>query len=309
MKRSAFGGAVLFLTLLSYATVALAYRGRHNTYNHRAPPPVATSTPPVVPPKTPTSTPPVVLSNPTSTPSTPLQFGTFTNGAETKYGTITGFFIGDGDSFSQDVAALKISGNLWVYWESNYTATQIANGSADSFLKVWASDMKSYGKTVHFAPLDEMNGNWDPYSGNPTEFKLAWIHIYNLFSGDTNVQFSFDPNNGPTNTIASYYPGSQYVSTVGIDGFDFGNSGNGNIRQTFAQVFDSALTVVAQFGKPIWLTSVGVTSIDNQTQFIKDMFASVPTYKIQGIIYFNSPGIGGTFSLSSSAISTLQSLL
>jgi hypothetical protein len=245
--------------------------------------------------------PPVVT--PPSTPSG-FQFGMYNNEKDTQAGTYTGFFFGDGDDFTQDLASQKVSGPIFAYWESNMTATQIENGSADSFLKKWASEMKAYGQPIIFAPLDEMNGDWSAYYGNPTAFKAAWIHVYNLFAGDSDVKFAWDPNNGPTNTIASYYPGSQYVDIVGVDGFDFGNTGHGNVSQTFAQVFDSAFATVAQFGKPMWITSTGVYSGDNQQKFVSDMSAGVKQYGIQGVIYFSQ----SPFVLNSTAFSTFKSL-
>ncbi len=121
---------------------------------------------------------------------------------------------------------LNLHGQLFVYWEPNLTATQIEAGAADSFLKNWATQMKAYGQPIIFAPLDEMNGNWSAYYGNPTAFKAAWIRIHSLFSGDSNVKFAYDPNvefpGTPVSTFVDYYPGSAYVDIVGLDGFDFG---------------------------------------------------------------------------------------
>lgn len=245
----------------------------------------------------PTPPPPVVA---TSTPPAPssLQFGMFNGSGNTKYGTISAFFIGDGDSFTEDYQGLKLSGPLWVYWESSLTATQIANGSADSFLKGWATQMKAYGKQIYFAPLDEMNGNWNPYYGNPTAFKAAWVHIHSLFSGDTNIKFAYDPNvcgpGIPCSSISGYYPGSAYVDIVGLDGFDFGG-------QTFSQVFSGSILPAQALNKELWITSTGVVASDNQSAFLEAALAS----KVSGIIYFDYQ----QFVLGSSALSTLSSML
>lgn len=275
--------ATLFFALVLVPTIVFG-QGFNNQRIHRKQPspPVATSTPPVTVPSG-------------------FQFGMFNGVGETTIGSISSFFIGDGDSFTQDYQGLKLSGPLFVYWESSLTASQIANGSADSYLKGWATQMKAYGQTIDFAPLDEMNGNWASYYGNTTTYKAAYIHVHNLFAGDTNVKFLYDPNVG--NGITSYYPGSSYVDIVGLDGFDFGG-------QSFAQVFDSSFSAIQSFGKPIWLTSTGVVSSDNQSQYLQDMFAAIKTYNIQGIMYFNyNAGPGQNFVLGSSAISTLKTLL
>jgi hypothetical protein len=64
-------------------------------------------------------------------------------------------FIGDGDSFTEDTQGFTLP--RVVYWESKYTASQIAGGKTDSFLKSWAAQMKSYGHTIIFVVMDEMN--------------------------------------------------------------------------------------------------------------------------------------------------------
>jgi hypothetical protein len=33
--------------------------------------------------------------------------------------------------------------------------------------------MVAYGQPILFAPLDEMDGNWNPRSGDPNAFKAA----------------------------------------------------------------------------------------------------------------------------------------
>src|SRR5580693_1220932 len=263
---------LIISTALFLAASPAFARGHH--YHQPAPPP-----PPVIP-----------IGNQSST----IQFGMYNNQKQTQYGTYTGFFFGDGDDFTQDLASQKVTGPIFAYWESGYTATQIENGAADSFLKTWASEMKAYKQPVIFAPLDEMNGNWSPYYGNPTAFKAAWVHIHGLFSGDSNVKFAYDPNvcgpGIPCSTLTGYYPGSGYVDLAGLDGFDAGG-------QNFSGVFSSSLGPIESLGKPLWLTSIGVVSSDNQSAFLQAAFKS----GAQGIIYFNQQ----PFNLGSAALATL----
>lgn len=245
---------------------------------------------------------------PTSTPpaSTTFQWGAYTGNTlaslESFERTVAtpdyvGVFIGDGDSFSEDFPGFTLP--LVVYWESNLTAAQIAAGQADSYLTQWAAEMKAYNHPIIFVPLDEMQGSWAPYSGNPTAFQSAWIHVYTLFHPDANVSIYFDPNNGPVNTIASYFPGLNYVDGCGLDGFNMGG-------QTWAQVFLPALPTIQSLcpGKPIWLLSTG--SVAPQQQFISDMISGMKTYGLQGFVYFDASGNGGNFTLTAQAVSTLQ---
>jgi len=152
-------------------------------------------------------------------------------------GSWKGIFIGDGDSFTQDFRQYDFP--LTVCWESGLTAMQIENGAADSYLKSWAKEMAAYGHPIIFGPLDEMNGNWNAYSGDPNAFKAAWVRVYGFFAGVLNVQFAFGVYNGSVpvtadNGLTSYYPGGNFVDLVGVDGFNFGG-------QTWAQVFSGAL--------------------------------------------------------------------
>jgi hypothetical protein len=130
-----------------------------------------------------------------------------------------------------------------------------------------------------------MNGSWSPYSGNPAEYISAYRHVYNLFPHAQNmVKFAYDPNVAfpgvTTSTFQAYYPGSQFVDVVGLDGFDFGG-------QTFSQVFQPSLTAMhADFPmKPLWILSTG--SVDNPSEFIANLKSAAPEYGIQGIIWYD----------------------
>lgn len=239
--------------------------------------------------QTPPPPPPVVVTPPPSG----FSWGAFT-GNSSVLGSWKGVFIGDGDSFTQDFGQYRVP--LVVYWESSLTASQIQNGTADSYLKQWAAEMKAYGQPIIFAPLDEMNGNWNPYSGNPAAYKAAWIRIHGFFSA-SNVKFAYDPNNDSVpatsnNSLTAYYPGSSYVDLVGVDGFNFGG-------QTWSQVFSSALQALVQLNKPLWILSTG--SVENQSQFIANTVAGAKQYGISGVIYFD-------YQQFTAPASTLQAL-
>jgi hypothetical protein len=236
-------------------------------------------TPPPVPP-------PVVATS-------SIPWGSFTGNAKS-LGSYQAFFIGDGNSFTTD--AQGFTEPLVVYWESDYTATQINSGKADSFLKNWATQMKAYPHPIIFDALDEMNGNWSAYYGNPTQFIAAYQRVRKFFA-DANVEFAYDPNvafsGNPVSSFVAYYPGNAYVDLVGLDGFDFGG-------QTFSQVFAPSISAMeADFpAKPLWILSAG--SVDNEPTFIQAAFSS----GVQGIIFFDYQ----QFQLNSAGLSTLSTL-
>ena len=99
-----------------------------------------------------------------------LQWGAFTRGSS-ELGSWKAVFIGDADSFTQDFGQYDVP--LTICWELGLTAMQIENGAADSYLKSWVKEMAAYGHPIIFAPLDEMNGNWNAYSGDPNASKAA----------------------------------------------------------------------------------------------------------------------------------------
>ena len=251
IKKSLAYAFIMFLGLFIVPFAVFA-RGRHHT-------------PPPVPP-------PPAVSSPA--PSG-LTWGAFTGNSQI-LGSYKAVFIGDGDDFTQDFGQYKVP--LVVYWESSMNATQAGQAS---FLKTWASEMKSYPNQIIFVPLDEMNGNWSAYYGNPSAFKSAFASIYGMFHGG-NVQVAWDPNNDPSNLMASYFPGTSSVDICGVDGFDFGG-------QNWQSVFigDNAIPTLKSLcpSKPIWILSTG--SVDNQSLFISDMISGAKTYGINGVIYFD----------------------
>jgi Glycosyl hydrolase family 26/Putative peptidoglycan binding domain len=165
---------------------------------------------------------------------------------------------------------------LLIFWEpdngsddvsqSAFSYSSILSGTYDANMTQFAAAAKAYGYPVILVPMDEMNGNWEPWGGTvngntPAQFTQVWIHIHNLFAGVSNVKFGWDPNNDSVpdtsaNAISAYWPGAQYVDYVGVDGFN----GNGDPWQSFSQIFPSSLmTQLAAYGKPVYIFSMGST--------------------------------------------------
>jgi hypothetical protein len=71
---------------------------------------------------------------------------------------------------------------LLVYWESNMTAARIAEGAAASFVKDWAKDIKAYGHPAILLVLDEVNDSEPHDTGDPANYKAAWIRVHDLFA-------------------------------------------------------------------------------------------------------------------------------
>jgi hypothetical protein len=86
-------------------------------------------------------------------------------------------------------------------------------------------DRRAYIRLAH-----EMNGNWYPWSlgSTPSDYILAWRHVYNIFSNkkldSTRLQWVWCVNNDDLGnyTAEDYWVGDNYVDWLGIDGYNFG---------------------------------------------------------------------------------------
>lgn len=209
---------------------------------------------------------------------------------------INAIFVGWNDPFRSDVASvLKPNGQtLLIFWEQyGVTLDEIIAGNSDSYIQQFAMQAKAYGGPVIISPLHEMNGNWSPWNGTvgnntPQKVILAYRHIYEQFSGVQNVKWAWVVNNEsvpdtPANSIASYYPGNEYVDYVGIDGFNFGSP-----WQTYSEIFSEALKQVAGYGKPILITSMASAQGAQKPAWIKDAILNIrKDPSIKGWVWFN----------------------
>ena len=188
---------------------------------------------------------------------------------------------------------------LIIFWEPDFGYDNIINSSKDTYIKQFAISAKSYNYTVILSPFDEMNLNeeaWGYGKNNNTaeKFKTAWQHIHDLFISEnaTNVKFAISFNNVSVpdvagNKMTDYYPGDNYVDYVGLDGFNFGNP-----WQTFAQVFDSAISNASVFNKPIYiLSTTSIAGAQKATWITDGLGKTIKTYtNVIGWIWFNQGG-------------------
>ena len=85
-----------------------------------------------------------------------------------------------------------------------------------------------------------------------------------------------------TGPIEEWWPGSKYVTWVGIDGYYLRAS------DTFGSVFGSTIQQVRVFTKkPILLSETGVGPRSNPFPKIQDLFAGMHQYKTLGLVWFD----------------------
>src|ERR1700722_8790393 len=110
------------------------------------------------------------------------------------------------------------------------TVPAIAAGKYDGYLSAYAEAVRAYGHPVILSFGHEMNGSWSPWGyqhTSPAAFVAAWRHIVMLFRalGAQNVTWLWTVNivnDTPQGRIpppGPWWPGSAYVTWVGIDGY------------------------------------------------------------------------------------------
>ena len=221
----------------------------------------------------PQSPPPAHASLP---PALASYLGTFEPGAPSDYGQVAsfartanrkpnlvGYYSGWTQPFDMASARMLQAHGAVPFVQIDPTAASIngiANGTYDDYLRSYADSVRNFRNAVVIGFGHEMNASWYPwgYKRVPAAtFVGAWRHIVTLFrkEGAQNVTWlwtiqAVEPGTGP---ITSWWPGAQYVTWVGIDGFYYRPS------DTFASVFGKTITQVRTFtSKPVLLSEIAV---------------------------------------------------
>jgi hypothetical protein len=204
-------------------------------------------------------------------------------------------FWGFDDTFPTDFSVLGSGETLVIFWEPDGNLDSILNGSKDAYLRAFAKGANAYAKQhdLVIVPFNEMNltyPSWGDRGNNtPEKFVRTWRHIHDLFTeqGTSPVLFGIAYNVLSTGThpeFARYYPGDRYVDYVGVDGFNWGSSG-----ETPAVIFDRALKEVSVFNKPLFLFSIGAAAGTYKAEWIHELaryVRGVPNLK--GWIWFHA---------------------
>jgi hypothetical protein len=165
----------------------------------------------------------------------------------------------------------------------------IASGAYDGYLRAYADSVRGYGYGVVIGFGHEMNAPWYSWGYGhtpPATFVAAWRHIVTLFRGQgaDNVTWLWTINadvagSGP---IAKWWPGAQYVTWVGIDGFYYRQS------DTFTTVFGQTIDQVRTFtSKPVLLSETAVGPKAGQFAKIGNLFNGMRRYHTLGLVWFD----------------------
>jgi mannan endo-1,4-beta-mannosidase len=184
----------------------------------------------------------------------------------------------------------------------------IAAGHYDGYLSSYAEAVRAYGHPVILSFGHEMNGWWSSWGYTHTSaatFVAAWRHIVTLFRnlGARNVTWLWtvniinDARGGNIPSPAPWWPGSSYVTWVGIDGYYL------KANWQFAPLFGPTIGAVrALTGDPILIAETGAVPDAGQPAKIADVFAGIHAYGLLGFVWFDSTNsVGQEFGIGSPA--------
>ena len=171
----------------------------------------------------------------------------------------------------------------------------IANGTYDDYLRTYADSVRGFDHNVVIGFGHEMNAPWYSWGYRhvtPATFVAAWRHIVTLFrdEGADNVTWvwTVQADEPGTRPIASWWPGAQYVTWVGIDGYYY------RPTDTFGSVFGQTIDQVKAFtSKPVLLSETAVGPHAGQIVKILDLFQGMVAYKTLGLVWFDVAQHGG----------------
>ena len=262
---------------------------------------------------------------PVNLPTTPQSYlGVFANSLPASYSGVTSFASATG---ARPDVVMYYSGWFVPFPESlavtaanhgavplvqmdpdNINIARIASGRYDGYLSAYAEAVRVYRHPVILSFGHEMNGWWASWGyrhTSPATFVAAWQHIVTVFRelGAQNVTWLWTVNivnNTQKNRIPSpapWWPGSSYVTWVGIDGYFLKPSWQ------FAPLFGPTIAKVRTLtGDPILIAETGATPAAGQPAKIADVFAGIHAYGLLGFVWFDAADYQGLdFSISSPA--------
>ena len=174
----------------------------------------------------------------------------------------------------------------------------IAAGTDDTYLATFATDVAGYGAKTGQGVIigfgHEVNGSWYPWGYrhvSPAVFVAAWRHIVTVFrqQGADNVTWLWTVNVIDTKrgipSPARWWPGSSYVTWVGIDGYYRKPS------WAFAPLFGPTIKAVRALTlDPILISETAAGPETGQPSKITDLFSGTRAYGLLGFVWFNSRG-------------------
>jgi mannan endo-1,4-beta-mannosidase len=213
---------------------------------------------------------------------------------------LVSYYSGWGEKFQEAFAetAAKYGASTIVQIDpTNISLAKIASGMYDSYLTSFADEVAAFGHPVIISFGHEMNGYWETWGYHhtpPATFIAAWRHIVTLFGqqGADNVKWLWQVNSlsSQTGPVRDWWPGSQYVTWVGISGYYYLPG------DTFDNVFNPVIIAIRQFTQdPLLIAETAVGPQAGQVRGINDLFAGIRIENALGLVWFDQHSYGGLY--------------
>ncbi len=205
---------------------------------------------------------------------------------------LAGYYNGWGEEFSTAFAtAARRHGaaTLIQIDPTDASVAAIAAGDYDVYLRAYADAVRNFGHPVVIGFGHEMNATWYTWGYGhvpPRTFVAAWRHLVTVFRGQgaDNVTWlwTIQADTRGTGPIQQWWPGGQYVTWVGIDGYYY------KPADTFATIFGPTIAQVRSFtAKPVLVSETAAGPEAGQAAKIQDLFRGMATYGTLGVVWFD----------------------
>lgn len=176
----------------------------------------------------------------------------------------------------------------------------VLSGRFDAYINQYVKSAKDWGGKILIRFLHEFNGDWYPWCGRrnggqfggPEKVKRAWIYVVKHFrdAGADNVKWIWCPHGSAVdkseekwNDLINYWPGSEFVDWLGMDGYNWfpkDPSGNSRPFQDFDNCFrDLYFELLALAKKPIMIGEMSsgefILGNLNKAAWITDAFNKI----------------------------------
>jgi hypothetical protein len=207
------------------------------------------------------------------------------------------YYSGWGESFRAAFArtAREHGAEVMVNMDPGSSLAAIASGDGDGYLRRFAAQLKAFGHPVVLAFGHEANGDWYGYGykHQPAgQFTAAWRKVHDVITaaGARNVTWLWTVNvpvHGSTRPPAAYWPGTAYVTEIGIDGYDWGG------KETFAQEFSPTIAAVRRLSRaPVLIAETSVIRGPNAAAQVTGLLDGIRTYGLLGLVWFDTDKSG-----------------
>lgn len=195
----------------------------------------------------------------------------------------------------------------------SHPSTVTASGAIDPAIREWARHFAIWTqggqKLAYLALMQEMNGYWTIYSGDPPSFIAAFRRVRQIFEEELAakgvssrvISWVFAPNawSQPGHEFERYYPGHDVVDVVSFSSYNYGScAGN----QSWVQWDTYDLVIKPYFDrmrvmaptKPIFIAETAVVDApvhvgDDKNKWLYDTFTRLAAYPgVRGVVYFNT---------------------